>query len=287
MGKLRQVAGRFAQSSLGQTTLDALGATFARPLVAKHNEPSLLPAVWRSDFITSVPVTGPVLEIGPFDRPWLSGPSVHYFDVLPQEGLKAKAATEPNRNPDGCPFIHYVSSTGDLSIVQDEFATIFSSHCIEHQPDLIHHLREVGRLLRRGGHYYLIVPDKRFCFDHFLRESEFAEVQVAKGRSLHTEKAVSEHALQTTHNVNILHWLGFHGHRATEDPQAQARSEESIKRTREGEYVDVHAWQFTPASFQTLVQKLYENGEIDLEPTQVHNTGFGRIEFMAVLTRTR
>jgi len=287
MDKLRRVAGRLAQSALGQTALEALGATLARPLATKHDDPSLLPAIRRADFVASVSLTGPVLEIGPFDRPWLSGASVRYFDVLPQQGLKARAAAEPNRSPDGCPFIHYVSPTGDLSIVNDEFATIFSSHCIEHQPDLIHHLQEVGRLLRPGGHYYLIVPDKRFCFDHFLQESELDEVRAAKGRSLHTEKAVSEHALGTTHNINILHWLGFHGQPATDDPDAQARSEVSIMRTRAGEYVDVHAWQFTPQSFRSLIQTLFDNGEIDLQPARVHNTGFGRIEFMAVLTRAR
>jgi SAM-dependent methyltransferase len=285
MGKLRHLAGRLAQSGLGQTALEALGATLARPLATKHDDPSLLPAIRRVDFVASVPVSDPVLEIGPFDRPWLSGPLVRYFDVLAQDGLKARATTEPNRNPDGCPFIHYVSPTGDLSIVADQFSAVFSSHCIEHQPDLIHHLREVGRLLRPGGRYYLIVPDKRFCFDHFLDESDVEDVRAAKGRSLHTEKAVSEHALATTHNINILHWLGFHGHRATNDPEARARSEASIRRTRQGEYVDVHAWQFTPASFRSLVQELYDKGEIDLEPTRVHNTGFGRIEFMAVLTR--
>jgi SAM-dependent methyltransferase len=287
MQKLRQAAGRLAQSSLGQTILEILGSTIARPLAARQSDSSLLPAIRRADFVRSVPLTGSVLEIGPFDRPWLSGPSVRYFDVLPQEALKARAATDPQRNPDRCPFIHYFSPTGDLSTVEDQFSMVFSSHCIEHQPDFIRHLREVGRLLASGGHYYLIIPDKRFCFDHFLPESEIAEVRDAKGRTLHSEKAVNEHALGTTHNINLLHWIGLHGYPAANDPDAQARSEESLRRARAGQYVDVHAWQFTPTSFRTLVQQLFDEGEIDLEPTKVHNTGFGKIEFMAVLTRVR
>src|SRR4249919_1725326 len=152
---------------LTQFVLVTLAATIARPLVSEHRDPSLLAPIPRQRFVASVPLDKPVLEIGPFDRPWLSGSNVRYFDVLPQEQLRTRAATEFGRIPKNCPHIHYVSPTGDLSIVDAEFGAVFSSHCIEHQPDVIRHLREVERLLRPGGLYYLIVPDKRFCFDHF------------------------------------------------------------------------------------------------------------------------
>lgn len=270
---------------LVQLILDSLAATVARPLVAKHQDVSLSPPIERAKFVASVPLDEPVLEIGPFDRPWLSGPMVRYFDVLSQDQLKARARAEPHRNPDKCPFIHFVSSTGDLSIVDGEFSAVFSSHCIEHQPDLIRHLRDVARLLRPGGRYYLIVPDKRFCFDHFLPESTIDEVSAAKGRTHHTEKAISEHALGVTHNINILHWLGLHGRAAADDPAAKARHEDSMERARAGEYVDVHAWQFTPSSFRQMIQLLFDRGEIGLEPAAVYDTGFGKIEFMAVLKR--
>lgn len=269
-----------------QLVLSSIGATVGRPLVAKYRSRAASAPVSRSGFISSIPCDEPILEIGPFDRPWLSGPEVRYFDVLSQDKLKARAATEPRRDPEGCPFIHYVSPTGDLSIVDAEFAAVFSSHCIEHQPDLIHHLREVGRMLRPGGRYYLIVPDKRFCFDHFLPESTVDDIRSAKGRSHHTEKAITEHAIGTTHNNNLLHWLGVHGRARTNDPSAQALNEEFLKRARSGEYVDVHAWQFTPASFRRAIQSLHEEGEIRLKPTSVYDTGFGMIEFMAILTRT-
>jgi SAM-dependent methyltransferase len=269
-----------------QFLLDTLAATIARPLVSKHRDPSLRDPMTRNEFVASVPVDKPVLEIGPFDRPWLSGSEVRYFDVLPQEQLKVRAATEPRRNPNNCPQIHYVSPTGDLSVVGEEFSAVFSSHCIEHQPDLIKHLREVGRLLRPGGDYYLIVPDKRFCFDHFLPESRHSEIVSAKGRTHHTEGKIDEHTLAITHNNNLLHWLGIHGQARGENRAAQLLNEDSQRRARAGEYVDVHAWQFTPSSFRENIQSLYDDGEINLEPRRVHNTGFAKIEFMAVLTRT-
>lgn len=268
-----------------QLVLDAIAATVAEPLVTRYHDPSLHPPMTRADFVASVPLSKPLLEIGPFDRPWLSGSEVRYFDVLSQDGLKARAAIEPRRRPNRCPFIHYVSPTGNLSVVTDTFSSVFSSHCIEHQPDLVGHLREVGRLLLPGGHYYLIIPDKRFCFDHFISETSFEDILTAKGRTHHTERKIEEHTRELTHNNNVLHWLGVHGHASPDDPIARARHDDFLKRSRLGEYVDVHAWQFTPSLFRDCMQRLYDAGEIPLQPLRVHNTGFAKIEFMAVLIK--
>jgi SAM-dependent methyltransferase len=265
--------------------LNSIAATVARTIVSKYRDDTLLPPIDRAKFVASVPTDQLALEIGPFDRPWLSGPTSRYFDVLSQDELRDRARIEPNRVPKNCPFIHYVSATGDLSIIEGEFGAVFSSHCVEHQPDLIKHLRDIERLLRPGGHYYLIVPDKRFCFDHFLPESTVNDISAAKGRVHHSEAAIEEHATGTTHNINILHWLGYHGRAGVDDPTAKARRDEYLERARAGEYVDVHAWQFTPTSFRRNLQRLFEAGEIGLEPVRVHDTGFARIEFMAVLRR--
>jgi SAM-dependent methyltransferase len=266
--------------------LNLLAATAARPLFTKYRDPALFDPIGRAAFLGSIPSDEFVLEIGPFDRPSLKGTAVRYFDLQSQEGMRARAAKEATRNPEGCPFIHFASATGDLSVVDEQFDVVFSSHCIEHQPDLIRHLRQVERILRPGGRYFLIVPDKRFCFDHFLPESQPEQVLAAKGRSLHTQEAITKHAFRTTHNFDVLHWLGIHGRPGRGLAGAQSRNEDTTQRISAGEYVDVHAWQFTPASFHMIVQELFDQQEIYLQPTRVHNTGFGMIEFMAVLTRT-
>ncbi len=49
------------------------------------------------------------------------------------------------------PKIEYLSPTGDLTIVNRRFHAVLSSHCIEHQPDLIRHLQHVAALLDPGG----------------------------------------------------------------------------------------------------------------------------------------
>lgn len=54
---------------------------------------------FRSGFVKLIPKTGLVLEIGPFNKPILSGPNVRYFDVLDRDALKARAA-KVGRDPE-------------------------------------------------------------------------------------------------------------------------------------------------------------------------------------------
>lgn len=108
-----------------------------------------------------------ILEIGPWDNPSCTGENVEYFDVLDTVKLKERAKLHHrpfNHIPEK---IHYVHSEGDLSIIDKKFDIVFSSHVIEHQPDLITHFQRVSRLLQENGLYILCIPDKRYCFDHF------------------------------------------------------------------------------------------------------------------------
>ena len=107
------------------------------------------------------------MEIGPFGQPVdFTGEHVRYADALSTEDLRSIAAVN-GMDPARCPPIHYVVTEAPLEAIPECFATVFSSHCIEHQPDLVQHLQAVGELLEPGGSYFLIVPDKRYCFDHF------------------------------------------------------------------------------------------------------------------------
>ncbi len=152
-----------------------------------------------------------VLEIGPFCNPCMTGRNVRYFDVLDRAGLLKRAA-EQGYLVVSAPKIDFVSPVGDLSVVDATFDAVVSSHCIEHQPDLVAHLAEVARILEPGGRYFLLVPDKRFCFDHFLAPSTVAGVVDAwkEGRKVHRLASVLEHRALTTHNDTARHWAGDH-----------------------------------------------------------------------------
>jgi SAM-dependent methyltransferase len=255
--------------------------------MTNHVDSRFHPAAKRKGLVAGLAAKGEILEIGPFGNPTLRGANIRYFDVLDQEALCARAV-RLGGDPTGVPEVHYVSPHGDLSVVDRSFDCVFSAHCLEHQPDMIHHLRQVSDLLDTGGRYVLVLPDKRYCFDHFYAVSHIGDVLEAHraGRRAHTLSAVLEGEALATHNNKKLHWLGFHG-RPGWSAARQSRIEEVIAQfdAAEGGYIDVHAWQFVPASFLRLMRQLHEMDLIALRPVRVCETPVLRREFTAVLEK--
>src|SRR5436190_23194025 len=129
----------------------------------------------KLDFIDLIPKDKKILEIGPLCSPLVSGENVFYFDIQNKEDLMLKAKSF-GLSVKNASHIHFVSPIGNLEIVDECFDVVLSSHCIEHQPNLITHLSHIDRLLNPGVYYCVLVPDKRYCFDHFILESSFAQV---------------------------------------------------------------------------------------------------------------
>lgn len=228
------------------------------------------------------------LEIGPFDCPVLTGENVKYFDVLSQKELKERAI-KINRleNFEKIPYIEYVSSVGDLSIINDTFDIVLSCHSIEHQLDFIGHLNDVSKILRPNGFYIIICPDKRYCFDHFIKETTVADIiEMNENKNKkHTIKSVIEHRVLTCHNDANRHWNNDHGEQTIDhDNKSLLNAIDEYKKT-EG-YIDVHSLQFTPSSFEKNVNLLKKNGFIDLEIHRIYKTIRGSCEFYAVLQKT-
>jgi SAM-dependent methyltransferase len=239
----------------------------------------------REAFAALIPADADALEIGPYYSPLLATPRTWFFDVLSRPEMLVRAEAE-GFDGSTAPNIDYVSPTGDLNIVDQPFDFAFSSHTIEHQPDLIGHLQQVERLLRPGGRYFTIVPDKRYCFDHFSAESglhEIVEAHIEK-RTLHTLRSVLSHSVMTTHNDAVRHWNGDHG------VYLEAAAERIAAGLAEyaagtGVYLDVHAWYFTPASARAIFTALREAAYVDLELERLYPTRRNTFEFWAVLRK--
>ena len=244
------------------------------------------PLAVRENLLAALKRRRSILEIGPFCSPVVRGRNVAYFDVLDAAELRARAG-RIGVDPKGVPErVDFVSPTGDLSVVDRRFEAVVSSHCIEHQPDLVRHLQQVAAVLEPGGHYFLMVPNKLYCFDHFIAPSTLAGVVAAhvEGRQMHRLESVIEHRALTTHNTPSRHWAGDHadpGYRDSIPGRTRAAVEEHAAAA--GGYVDVHAWQFTPESFRALTGTLHVGGWSPLRPLRVYETPHGRNEFTAIL----
>ena len=239
------------------------------------------PLALRENLIASIADGRSVLEIGPFCNPLLRGPAIAYLDVLDADQLRERAIAIGS-DPAGCPDrIDYV---GGLEQVRRRFDAVISSHAIEHQPDLIHHLNEVERILEPDGQLCLIIPDKRFCLDHHIAESTIAGVLQAhrEQRRLHSLASVVEHVALTTHNDSGRHWAADHGPALAADHVDRVRHAISGYQGSGG-YIDVHAWYFTPDSFRAIIDTLSALGRIGLEVAGVYDSARGCNEFCAVL----
>ena len=241
------------------------------------------PAAMREMFLNLVPDDRPVLEIGPFYSPALHGPHVRYADVLDTQQLRDRAALI-GQDPETCPVIDYPLPDWDLDAIGERFAAVFSSHCIEHQADLVQHLQAVERRLHPGGCYFVIVPDKRYCFDHFLPETTVADVirAQARGEMRHDVGSVIEHLALFAHNDAPRHWAGDHGDADPVERIEDIRNAMRQYQASDGRYIDVHAWKFTPASFRTVTWALHALGLTRLQPWGVLDTVRNRNEFCAV-----
>lgn len=238
------------------------------------------PSLTRAEFIRSIPTEGLILEIGPGSAPVVRGQNVRYFDVKDQSQLIDRARVS-SEDETGCPHIDYKSETADLGIIDERFDAIVSSHSIEHQPDLVRHLQSVAGLLNPGGRYFLAVPDKRFCFDHFAKLSEPRDAEMAfqERRGNHPPSTVKDHYRRHTHNSPLRHWVGVHG-----KPGVLGQPENleaMLADAAAGRYVDAHAWAFTPKAFAEIVEATEKLHGLRVE--SISPTRFGSLEFFAVL----
>lgn len=248
------------------------------------------PAV-RENFLGLIdPSANSILEIGPYFSPSFSGDSVKYFDVFSAEELRENAKLDPNTavDPETVPEIHFHNDDGDMSCIPETFDIAFSSHCIEHQPNLIEHLNQVYELLKPGGQYFIIAPDKRYCFDHLRPATTLGSVIQAadEKRRRHSMQSVIDMSVLTTHNDPLRHWAGDHIDLGWGEDRVE-RTKNVIDRlmSADGKYIDSHAWQFTPARFLQILSTLKDLELIKLQPQRVWHTPIDRLEFTAILIK--
>ncbi|MFM9107099.1 MAG: hypothetical protein ACKOWF_10435, partial [Chloroflexota bacterium] len=170
------------------------------------------------------------------------------------------------------------------------FDVALSSHQISAVPDFVEHLRQVADSLKPGGLYVAMIPDKRYCLDHFQPATTIGAVLDAYRR----EDAVSSWRAQVdsltleTHNDPLRHWLGDHGSVRDVTPDDIAVALATAEQREEGAPEAAAAcrtWFFTPSSFRTIVWLLRDVGLCVFEPLRVYPTLRDSSEFWAVLRK--
>lgn len=229
------------------------------------------------------------LEIGPLDRPLLPRSPGRIFsaDHTSTEALRKKYASDPVVSTrDICEIDFDLSNTPLSRLAHGSFDYVVASHVIEHVPDIVTWLRDIQSILRVGGCLALVVPDRRFTFDYFRRESTLWMVQEAIGRQRPDAEIVLDYLANVVSADASKLWADPPvAQRELRKIYSAAQCSNLIARHSGGEYIDVHCWVFTPASFRELILEMIEANGLSLKLSLLEPTFKYQLDFHAQLTK--
>lgn len=224
---------------------------------------------------------GKGIEIGPcYDpiAPKCEGFRVHVIDHMTRDQLLEKYGDQrENVDLDRIEEVDFVwrgEGYAELTGAPRSYDWIIASHVIEHTPDLIGFINNCDGVLKEDGVLSLVIPDKRFCFDHFRPLTGISSVidSHLADATIHTTGTIVEFYLNVVANAGVIAWdeaappAYTFVHTPEEARGWLGRSREEVS------YQDTHSWCFVPASFRLMIQDLNDLGlislrEVDFIPT--------------------
>jgi predicted SAM-dependent methyltransferase len=233
----------------------------------------------KSKILQHIDKNGFGIEIGPSHNPIApkkSGYKVHIIDHMNREQLVAKYK-DHNVNTKAIEEVDYVwqgESYSELTGRTKYYDWIIASHVIEHTPDMIGFLNDCDEILKDDGVISLVVPDKRYCFDHYRPITGISKILDShyQKSDIHSPGIVAEYFLNVVSNSGALAW--------DQNADGQYEFVHSIQDAIRGiksvvddhSYLDVHAWCFVPHSFRLIIHDIYCLGLITLREVDFHPT---------------
>tara|TARA_B100000212_G_scaffold296984_1_gene240575 strand:- start:348 stop:1424 length:1077 start_codon:yes stop_codon:yes gene_type:complete len=236
------------------------------------------------------------LEIGPLNKPLMKkedtekGGKISYLDHLSREELIHKYRDDKSINVDEIVPVDYVCRDGNITgaVAGKVFDYVVASHVIEHAPNLLRFLLEVEHILKPGGYFIIIVPDKRFTFDVDRPITTFGEVleRFLQKITQPCIASVYNHFSMATHAKAHNIWHGI------VDPvdsrllvSEKFAWDAAQKVFEQSEYYDVHVNVFTPASFFSILRRATLHKLTFFEVEYFRDTEIGQLEFMVLLKK--
>jgi hypothetical protein len=220
------------------------------------------------------------LEIGPSYSPLASKKSkykVHIIDHLSTQDLIEKYRSDPLVNENNIEEVDFVWQGESLAdtVQGNKYDWVIASHVIEHVLNPIGFLIDLSMILNVDGVISLAIPDYRFCFDSLRGASSIAEIISAHEERLtkHRPASVFEHYFTSCEKNGVISW----SEGVTGDVSLRYSFDVAKKMFDEasqpgGEYIDIHAWKFSPHVFQLMFKLAKDLYQIDLEIVSVYQT---------------
>jgi hypothetical protein len=242
----------------------------------------------RGEFLTLIDVARQRgLEIGALNLPVVTramGP-VEYVDRARRDEL-IEWYKDPLHGIDPADIVEVDHVWGEQTLLecvggQRVYDYLVASHVIEHVPDLFGWLGEIGSVLVDGGLALFMVPDKRFTFDRDRQTSvsgDYVDAYLRRLRRPDTRQIFNHY--NDTRELEV-------------EPRGEAELTElaqgvlALCRRAEasGEYIDSHAWVFTPRSLARALDLASRLGLLPFEIARLEPTAPGSNECLLALRR--
>lgn len=219
------------------------------------------------------------IEIGPSHNPIAAkkdGYKTHIIDHMSREQLIAKYKDHNVNlhNIEEVDFVWKGESYSELTGKTQYYDWIIASHIIEHTPDFIGFLNDCDAILKDDGVISLVVPDKRYCFDHYRPITGISKIIDShfQKSAIHTPGTVVEYFLNVVSRSGSIAW--------NSDTTGEYNFVHSRENALQGmksvlhdnAYLDVHAWCFVPHSFRLIIHDLFSLGFISLKEVDFYPT---------------
>ena len=249
-----------------------------------------------AEVLASVPDDAVIMEIGGGYNPRYTKPrhaNAYHLDHDTTDGLRAKYGADPTvaDRIHRIPPIDFVFDGRPIEQLIPpglRFDLIYGSHVIEHQVALIGHLQSLEKLLKPGGRVIEMIPDLRTTFDALRYPTVTADALVVHLRPgpIHQGRQVFDgisRELNKNHGYRMCD-ADFEGAAFTHGLQPAFAAMRAAEQPGQP-YADLHAWAFTPESFQLLMIELRLLELTRLAPSFV-SPPYGN-QFMVVLEPTK
>ena len=209
------------------------------------------------------------IEVGPLDRPAMRKPRhrVLYMDRASRDDLRKKYGDPANAIV--LDDIEHVDIVWDGSRPLAEvtplrnFDFCISSRVVQHVPDLVGWLSQIGTLLRHGSVVNMAIPHRDYTFDHRRAPTTPAELIQA-----YLEHRTRPNGAQVFDHIAHAANLG-----SDTPPVRPAQIMEAFRQawgvTHGDHYLDIHCSVFTPRSFLECFEVLSYTGLINLKLRQI------------------
>ena len=214
------------------------------------------------------------LEISPLFRPTaLKGThNVFYTDYTSAEDSRSKHSNYEHDEIMDIDFIWTPGRRLSECVPKDtKFNWAVASHVLEHVPDPIGWMLEVFEVLEVGAVFSIALPDKRYCYDKFRRETEVSDLvdHWIRSQKIPSPKQIYDFLSRSINDSGGENDDSFIAPERFEDAPREYSDAEalnfSINSWTTGTYFDVHCSVFTPDSFYELIQKLNNIGILNVE----------------------